>query len=171
MAMHLARKPWWKYVDSDLREHLRLASYLADKSTQWSKRFHDYSFIVFPAAKAYEGFLKKLFLDMGFITKDEFYGKHFRIGKALNPALEEKYRDDGWVYARLYEYCGGADLPEKLWKTWRKSRNKLFHWFPDQENYISHPEAVERFLMIVSSIDEVFSACKIELDKKKNEKN
>ena len=169
MAIHLGRKPWWNYLRDDLKEHLRLSSYLADKSTEWSKTFHDYSFIVFPAAKAYEGFLKKLFFDMGFITREEYFGKHFRIGKALNPDLEEKYREDGWVFAKMQEYCG-RDLPERLWETWKKSRNRLFHWFPDEQNKVSHPEAVERLLMIVVAIDEVFGACKLDL-KKRVQKN
>ena len=44
--------------------------------------YHDYGFVVFASAKAYEGFLKKLFLDMGLITKQQFESDHFRIGRA-----------------------------------------------------------------------------------------
>lgn len=150
-------------MSEDLQESLELSFKLSDMSATWSNRFHDYSFIVFPAAKAYEGFLKKLFLDMGFITTADYYGKHFRIGKALNPALEEKYKDEGWVYEKLASYCKGSQLPDKLWKTWKESRNLVFHWFPDEKNTVSHGEAVEKLLTVVSAIDEVFSACQVKI--------
>lgn len=143
-----------------------MSYYLAERSSEWSKKFHDYSFIVFPAAKAYEGFLKKMFYDMGFISKQDYFGKHFRIGKALNPDLEEKYKADGWVYERLGDFCGGDALPEKLWHTWKESRNLLFHWFPDEKNAVGHIEAVARLLNITNAIDAVFTVCRVQLKRK-----
>lgn len=142
-----------------------MSYYLADRSSEWSKKFGDYSFIVFPAAKAYEGFLKKLFLDMGFITEEDYSGKHFRIGKALNPDLEDKYKNEGWVYSKLEEFCQGKKLPDTLWNTWKQCRNLLFHWFPNEKNKVDHIEAVERLLKIVSAIDEVFVVCRVQLSK------
>lgn len=166
MSMHIENKPWWDYLADDLKESLQLSIYLSEKSANWSKRFHDYSFIVFPAAKAYEGFLKKLFLDMGFITEGDYKGKHFRIGKALNKDLEDRFRgDDDWVYNKLAQYCGGESLPDKLWTTWKEARNIVFHWFPDEKNVISHNDATERLLMIISAIDEVFKTCEVDLKK------
>ena len=97
------------------------------------KEFDDYSFVVFPAAKAYEGFLKKLFLDMGFITQEDYFGKHFRIGKALNPSLEKDLRREG-VYDKIIKYCQGHELADNLWNTWKMSRNLIFHWFPNEKN-------------------------------------
>lgn len=161
--MRVNKKPWWSYLPEDLQESLELSFKLADMSATWSKRFHDYSFIVFPAAKAYEGFLKKIFLDMGFITDADYHGKHFRIGKSLNPDLENKYKGDGWVYKDLSSFCGGEELPKKLWQTWKESRNLLFHWFPNEKNVVSHNEAVERLLAVVGAIDEVFTACRVQL--------
>lgn len=163
--MRIKNKPWWNYLPEDLQESLELSFVLADMSSTWSKKFYDYSFIVFPAAKAYEGFLKKLFLDMGFITKGDYYGKHFRIGKSLNPELEDKYKDEDWVYEKLANYCHGKEIPDKLWKTWRESRNLVFHWFPEEKNIVSHAEAVEKLLMVVGAIDNVFSACNINTKK------
>lgn len=161
--MKLRNRPWWSYLPSDIQESLELSFKLSEMSANWSRRFHDYSFIVFPAAKAYEGFLKKFFLDMNFITKADYYGRHFRIGKALNPDLEEKYKDEGWVYEKLASYCKGEELPAKLWKTWKESRNLVFHWFPEEKNTLSHGEAVEKLLMVVSAIDEVYSVCRLKI--------
>ena len=61
MNKSLDKHVWWDYLEEDLQELLRESTLLLDKVEKWEKTFHDYSFIVFPAAKAYEGFLKKLF--------------------------------------------------------------------------------------------------------------
>ena len=117
-------------------------------------------FVVFPAAKAYEGFLKKLFLDLKFITEEDYYGKHFRIGKALNPSLPKELRREG-VYDKIVQFCQGHTLADKLWDTWRLSRNLTFHWFPNEKNAITLTEAGERIEMIIGAIDEAFKECKI----------
>jgi len=163
MSIHIENKPWFSYLDEDIQESLKLSVQLAEVSAEWSRRYHDYSFLVFPAAKAYEGFLKNLFLDMGFISKEQYKGKRFRIGKALNPHLDKKYQDDGWVYDEISKYCGGPDLADTLWKTWKESRNVLFHWFPDEKNVVTHNEAVERLLAIIGAMDEVYTACEVDL--------
>ena len=159
--LKLKDKLWWSYLPHDLKELLNESFLLAEKSANWEMKFHDYSFIVFPAAKAYEGFLKNLFLDMGFISEGDYHGKRFRIGKALNPHLESKYRKES-VYDSLAKFCGGEEMPEKLWKTWKMSRNLLFHWFPDEANAIDHPTAVKRVDMIVQAMDRVYQVCKLE---------
>jgi len=166
MSIYVEKKPWWGYLPNDLKEALKLSLHLADESAKWSKTYHDYSFVVFPAAKAYEGFLKKIFLDMKFIDKRDYYGKHFRIGKSLNPQLEDRYKGDDWVYEKLTNYCKSSELPEKLWKTWKEARNIVFHWFPEEKNVVTHNEATEKVLMIISAIDEVFKACEIDLNGK-----
>ena len=169
MRLRVNKKPWWKYLPDDLQQYIEISFQLADKSAEWSKTYYDYSFIVFPAAKAYEGFLKKLFLDMGFITRKDYLGKQFRIGKALNPDINDKYKGDDWVYDKLEGFCGGKELPEKLWTTWKQSRNLLFHWFPEEKNVVSHNEAVERLLKIMDAIDEVYTECEVELNNRNND--
>ena len=157
----LKEKPWWEYLEEDLQGLLIESQLLIDKVASWEEKFHDYSFIVFPSAKAYEGFLKKLFLDLGFITRDDYYGKHFRIGKALNPQLEAHLRETESVYDRIVNFCGGKDLADKLWETWKNSRNLLFHWFPEEKRAVSFEEAKERVKMILAAIDEAFKQCEI----------
>ena len=94
----LEKHIWWTYIHEDLRELLQ-ESYLLVEIFERKEEleFHDYAFIVFPAAKAYEGFLKTLFHDLGFISDEDFNGKRFRVGKALNPSLEKKLREEVWV--------------------------------------------------------------------------
>ena len=163
----LEKKVWWSYLEYDLQELIREA-FLIEEILRGmgadlpggKKEFHDYSFVVFPAAKAYEGFLKKMFLDLKFITEEDYYGKHFRIGKALNPSLPKELRREG-VYDKVVRYCQGRELADKLWETWKLSRNLTFHWFPNEENAVTLDGARERIDMIIGAIDMAFKECRI----------
>jgi len=154
-------KPWWGYLEADLQELLQESFLLLQKVADWGEEFHDYSFVVFPAAKSYEGFLKKVFLDMKFISEEDYYGKRFRIGRALNPQLEPRLRALESVYDRLENFTGSNTLGDNLWNTWKESRNLIFHWFPEEKRAITYDEAKQRIDMIVDSIDEAYKECKI----------
>lgn len=158
----LTKRIWWEYVGPDLQE-LMLQSYDLLRVSTTLDSYHDYSFIVFPMSKAYEGFLKKIFLDMNFIDMAEYEGTRFRIGKALNPSLDPKARDEQWVYGKLAKYCGGEALPDELWAAWRECRNLLFHWFPKESRDIGRVEAGDKLDQVVKAIDAVFRECKIKL--------
>lgn len=169
MQNSLETHPWWGYVHEDLRELIRQSWLLLEvvreregNPANGGQKFHDYAFVVFPAAKAYEGFLKTLFHDLGFISDDDFYGKRFRIGKALNPSLERQLRERESVYDKLVDFCQGKDLADKLWDTWKEGRNLLFHWFPNEKNVISFEEAEQRIDKILDAMDSAFEECKID---------
>lgn len=166
----LEQRPWWNYMERDLKELLNESELLLEHVGSWKHTFHDYSFVVFPAAKAYEGFLKRIFLDLGFISEEDYYGKRFRIGRALNPALEPRFRLHESVYDRLSQYCHGEELPKALWETWKKGRNMPFHWFPDERNAISLSEAKRIVYEIFDTMDLAFVGCKLERnDKSENQ--
>lgn len=156
----LREKIWWSYLDEDLQNLITASFTILEESEKWDQKFDDYSFIVFPAAKAYEGFLKKLFLDLGFITVEDYYGKHWRVGKALNPNLPKEIRREG-VYDKVVKFCGGRSLADMLWDTWRICRNLTFHWFPNERNTLTINEASLRISMIISAIDRAFKDCGI----------
>src|SRR5258708_1569701 len=160
----LSNRPWYDYLEEDLQELLNESFDLLETVPDWHESFHDYSFIVFPAAKSYEGFLKKLFLDMGFITSEDYYGSRFRIGKALNPQLEAFLRKES-IYDKLVEYCKGKELADKLWDTWRNCRNLVFHWFPDEKNAVTFDEARGKVESIIDAIDAAFKECRINYGK------
>lgn len=50
---------------------------------------------------------------MGFITEEDYFGKHFRIGKALNPSLEKEIREREGVYDKIVVNCGGRSWPKR----------------------------------------------------------
>jgi len=162
----LKAKPWWGYIEVDLQDLLSESLLLLNKASKWDQKFHDYSFVVFPAAKAYEGFLKKIFVDMGFISQEAYFGKRFRIGKALNPSLDLEHRDKDWVYDDLDTYCQGKDLPNFLWDTWKQARNLVFHWFPNELNAVDLSEAQRRIEMVIEAIDKIFDKCSVQLNTK-----
>jgi hypothetical protein len=180
MKESLEGKSWWSYLEEDLQELILQTQLLIKTVEEWRRNpstspstpisgpkgsrqeFHDYAFVVFPAAKAYEGFLKKLFLDLGLISPEQFYGKRFRVGKALNPSLKKSLREKFGVYYKIITYCGGdSGLADTLWDTWRECRNILFHWFPNEKNAISFEEAKEKFDMILAALDKATKECKI----------
>ncbi|QQS39171.1 hypothetical protein IPM62_00965 [Candidatus Woesebacteria bacterium] len=182
MREKLEQAVWWDYLENDLKELLMQSVLLWETAVKWQEKlatkkkgFHDYAFIVFPAAKAYEGFLKTLFLDMGFITKKEYQGKRIRIGKALNPTLYQqeikkntryvRLRKKISVYDKIIEYCGGPYLADVLWTTWKECRNMLFHWYPSEKNAIDFDEAESRVMQIINTMNLAFKECKINYTK------
>jgi len=158
--MNLKEKKWWPHVEEDIRNLLTEAFTLLEFAENSDQQFEDYAFVVFPAAKGYEGFLKKTFLDLGFISREEYFGKRFRVGKALNPSLDEAFRHES-VYDQLVKHCNGKEVADTLWETWRLSRNLVFHWFPNEKNNLDLEEAKDRLEMILSAMDELFIECKI----------
>lgn len=159
----LKKKSWWRYLDESQQELLQESFMLLEREenpTSSAIEFHDYAFVVFPAAKAYEGILKKLLLDLKLIQKRQYLSNHFRIGRALNPNLPQRYRSN-WVWEKLAKSCGGESLPNALWDTWRESRNLVFHWFPDHKNSITLSEAKMRIELIMKAVDRAFENCKV----------
>lgn len=154
---------WWNYSGEMVRDLMGQSLTLLHRFEveDGGANYHDYSFIVFPAAKAYEGFLKKLFWEMGLITKQQYFGEHFRIGRALSPTLPKRYRH-GWVFDKLIRSCEGEALPNKMWETWKRARNKIFHFFPDHNDFVSLSEARSLVEEIMTTMEEALVGCKVE---------
>ncbi|MBI4059172.1 hypothetical protein HY404_02945 [Candidatus Microgenomates bacterium] len=156
----ITQKPWWSYLETSQQDLLLQSQMLLVNEKVQERHFTDYSFIVFPAAKAYEGFLKKLFFDLGFINEAVYQGDRFRIGKALNPSLEKEWRHES-IYDKLADFCQGSKLPDQLWQAWKNSRNSVFHFWPNHHNLLSLEEAEARVAEIIAAISAAFAECKI----------
>ncbi len=110
----------------------------------------DYSFMVSPAAKAYEGYLKDFFLKINIIDKYSYESDRFRVGKTLNPSLRYKRFS---IYQKLSDYDEkGEELAEILWNAWKYGRNEIFHYFPGITKNLDHSEAEDRIYLILSAI-------------------
>lgn len=112
----------------------------------------DYSFIVAPVAKAYEGYLKDFFLKIGIIDKYSYESDRFRVGKTLNPSLRYKRFS---IYQKLTDlHDQGEELAESLWTAWKYGRNEIFHYFPSQVKNLTRTEAEDRIALVLSAIIE-----------------
>lgn len=153
------------YLDEGMRDLVQESFELLEQEQSrlrqgFGEPRHDYSFIVFPAAKAYEGFLKKVLVDLKLITRAQYTGDRFRIGRALNPNLPVRYRWD-WVFAKLTNRCGGSGLVLDLWETWKMARNGIFHFFPGHTRFVTIDEAGALVNKIVEMMERVLVGCRI----------
>lgn len=119
----------WQFLATEQQELISDCEKLIDDARQNPKSLVDYSYLVFPVAKMYEGFLKKLFLDLGVINQEQYNSDHFRIGKALNPNLPEHLKMES-VYDQVLAHLKNQSVVDSLWQAWKRGRNALFHYFP-----------------------------------------
>lgn len=115
----------------------------------------DYSFVVFPFAKVYEGFLKKLFFKIGAINQQQYESDHWRVGKALNPNLEKDLRHES-VYDRL-----NPQTAEILWQAWKNGRNQIFHFWPGRSKPLTLEVAKEVIREIGQAMEKALEECEI----------
>lgn len=111
---------------------------------------NDYSFLVSPVSKAYEGYLKDFFLKTNVIDRYNYESDRFRVGKTLNPSLRYKRFSIYQKLANLNEE--GEILAEKLWTAWKYGRNEIFHYFPNNIKNLSREEAEDRIAMLFNAI-------------------
>jgi hypothetical protein len=110
----------------------------------------DYSFLVAPAAKAYEGYLKDFFLKIGIIDQYNYESDRFRVGKTLNPSLRYKRYS---IFQKLADiHQNGEALAELLWDAWKYGRNEILHYFPNNLKNLTRSEAEERVQLIFKAI-------------------
>lgn len=100
----------------------------------------DYGFIVFPMAKAYEGYVKDWLLAQGLISHQTWSSQRFRLGRSLNPDVSPPQRDHWWLFDDVSRVCGQA-LARSIWTAWLECRNHVFHYFPDASKAMTLPEA------------------------------
>ena len=110
----------------------------------------DYSFLVSPISKAYEGYLKDFFFKLAIINEDEYSGDLFRVGKTLNPSLRYKRFS---VFQKLTDiHDNGQEIAEIIWDAWKFGRNEIFHYFPKNLKSLSKSEAEDRIIKVLSAI-------------------
>jgi len=110
----------------------------------------DYSFLVAPVSKTYEGYLKDFFLHIGLIDQYAYKSDRFRVGKTLNPSLRFKRFS---IYQKLIDLDEkGEELAEILWTAWKYGRNEIFHYFPGNIKKIDRAEAENRIHMVFQAI-------------------
>lgn len=158
---------WYQYLDVYQQELVEVGFSLLQKKDILSD-LKDFSFLVFPMSKAYEGFLKKVFYDLGLINKETYQGRRFRIGRALNPDVRNYQRDEDWLYDNV-ETRFGREAARQLWDTWLICRNRVFHYFTNEKSSLNFDEALNKIEMIVGSMKLIVDQLDINQIEKKKE--
>ena len=119
----------------------------------------DYSFLVFPFSKAYEGFLKRFLFDTGLIREEDYYSDDIRIGRILNPNY---VRERSNIFNKLCDKSkDGREVPKTLWSVWKRGRNLVFHYFPHNFRKLEYQEAVEIIGEIISAMNSAVMHCRV----------
>ncbi len=152
---------FWQYLSQNQKDLILEGQYLMnDIIKDQAYQFKDYSFLVFPFAKAYEGFLKQLFKDCKFISHLDYISDHLRLGKLMSPHLISRLGERS-LYKKIEEKID-RQLAERIWETWRSGRNQIFHYFPHNIKAISFIEAEKIIGEIVETMEEAHKKlCKI----------
>lgn len=157
---------FWNYLSQSQRDLILEGQYLMnDIIKDASRRFKDYSFLVFPFAKAYEGFLKQLFKDINFISRLDYISDHLRLGKLMSPNLISRLGDKS-LYKKISDSIDEG-LAQKVWETWKLGRNQIFHYFPHNIKAVSYEEAEKIVGQIIGTMEEVY----VKLKPKVNDKS
>lgn len=151
----LRTSDFWLYLSQEQRDLILEGQYLMEDIIKDNAyQFKDYSFLVFPFAKAYEGFLKQLFKDCGFISHLDYISDHLRLGKLMSPNLIGKLGPKS-LYEKIKEKSG-QNLADRVWDIWKKGRNQIFHYFPHNLKAISFDEASTIVNEIIKTMEEAY---------------
>lgn len=149
-------KEFWNYLSVPQQDLIIEGNYLKDQIINDAEySFKDYSFLVFPFAKAYEGYLKQIFLDVGFISHLDYVSDHFRIGKVLSPNLKERLGDRS-VYVQI-ERSISSEFAQKVWSTWKLHRNEILHYYPHNLKAITFETADFVVKTILNTMQESYT--------------
>ena len=105
-------------------------------------------------SKAYEGFLKKLFKDIGFISHLDYISDHLRLGKLMSPNLIGRLGERS-LYKKIQDKTS-VELAERVWSSWKTGRNQIFHYFPHNLKAVTFKEAEAIVGEIIKTMQEVF---------------
>jgi len=148
-------RAFWEYLSPNQRGLIMEGQYLMnDIIKDNAMHFKDYSFLVFPFAKAYEGFLKKLFKDIGFISHLDYISDHLRLGKLMSPNLIGRLGERS-LYKKIQDKTS-VELAERVWSSWKTGRNQIFHYFPHNLKAVTFKEAEAIVGEIIKTMQEVF---------------
>jgi len=151
---------FWFYLSQNQKDLINEGLYLMnDVIKNHAYQFKDYSFLVFPFAKAYEGFLKKLFLDVKFISHLDYISDHLRLGKLLSPNLVNKLKERS-LYKKIKDKAG-QDLADKIWNAWKLGRNQVFHYYPHNLKALNFSQAENIIDNILSVMEESYGKLKV----------
>lgn len=146
---------FWSYLSKPQRDLLNEGRYLMNEVIRHqSYQFRDYSFLIFPFAKAYEGFLKQLFKDNKMISHLDYISDHLRLGKLLSPHLVERLGEHS-LYTKI-KVRSDKEMADRIWATWKIGRNEIFHYFPHNLKSVRFDEAQQLTNEIIETMEQAY---------------
>lgn len=150
---------FWDYLSQNQKDLILEGNFLMnDVIKHHNFTFKDYSFLIFPFAKAYEGYLKQLFHDVGFISRLDYVSDHLRLGKLMSPNLVDRLGDRS-LYKQMKDHVT-KEFADLVWNTWKMGRNQIFHYFPHNLKAVSLSEAEEIVAQIIHAMREAYAELK-----------
>ena len=145
----------WNYMTQEMKELVfEGEALLTSCQLTGELKIKDFSYLVFPWGKLYEGFLKKVFLDLNFITPEDYYGNEVRIGKLLSTGMGNKPPHRLSIVAELSSTkILGENLTKAMRSVWKNSRNSVFHFFPDNVYKLDLDTAKKRIDEVVKCME------------------
>ena len=165
----IEKSSWFKELEPEqkalIHDGLQLLELEIEALGSGSKKeqYYDYSFVLFPFSKAYEGFLKHYLYRLNLIDKETLESRRFRIGRAINPDVRKNQRDENWFYEDIERLCG-SHTARQLWDTWLVCRNRVFHYFPPKVKHLSITQAQDSVQLVIDSL-RIAIECRIENEK------
>jgi len=147
----------WEYMSQPQRDLILTGEYLLQSIGEMQKEnshFTDFSFLIFPFAKAYEGFLKQLCKDTGLISRLDYISDHLRLGKLLSPIIADKLGEHS-LYRKI-ERITSPELAELIWRVWKQGRNQVFHYFPHNIKAPTYDESQYVITSILSTMERAY---------------
>ena len=153
-------KAFWDYLSQTQKDLILEGRYIMyEVIKDHAYQFKDYSFLVFPFAKAYEGFLKQLLMDVKFISHLDYISDHYRLGKMLSPNLLIRLGDRS-LYRRIRD-TAGPELADKIWTSWKVGRNQIFHYFSHNTKGFTFAYAEVIIDELLNTMEESFTKLKM----------
>lgn len=144
-------EPWFTKLPKSEQDLLIVSVMLQKRELTHNENYPDYGFMIFSASKAYEGFVKRYLFEQKLISLETYEGKQFRIGRSLNPDIYPEQRDKWWLYDDVVTECG-AELAQRIWRTWIECRNRVFHYRPHKNQQLTFSQATQKLDLVLETI-------------------
>ncbi len=138
-------------LQPEIQDLIKLSYTLYQRELESGQSLIDYAHVVLPFAKAYEGFLKHYLNQLGLVSDRVVMSKKFRIGRALNPDVPVRQRDEWWLFDDLTRLCS-RQIAQEMWESWLICRNKIVHYYPGRFAHITLAEAKQHLVRLSQTI-------------------
>jgi hypothetical protein len=150
---------FWAYLSRPQQNLILEGNYLLNNILKQNTYiFQDYSFVVFPYAKAYEGYLKKVFYDAGFLSHLDYISDHLRLGKLMSPNIADRLGERS-LYTKMRTNIN-QEVADLVWDAWKLGRNEIFHYFPHNLRSVSITQAEAIIHQLIQAMQQTYQGLK-----------